>query len=246
MQRHVSVRAVMSSDAVCYFVSMKTDFARVAALIGEPARATMLLSLLDGRALPAGELAFSANVAPQTASGHLAKLVKGGLLHVETQGRHRYYRLAGPDVGNALEALGGLAPAPRVRDREPNEVKVLRFARTCYNHLAGRLAVDIHSAMQRQGLLMPVDEKHCGLTDLGRKWLVEIAQDRHLKLGPRDGLARLCLDWTERQHHLGGPLGCTLLTSLCDAQWIVRMRGRAVRLTVNGRMELGKQLGLAL
>ena len=104
---------------------MQTGFARVAALIGEPARATMLLSLLDGRALPAGELAFSANVAPQTASGHLAKLVEGGLLSVETQGRHRYYRLAGPDVGTALEALGELAPSPRVRDHESEQVRVL-------------------------------------------------------------------------------------------------------------------------
>jgi DNA-binding transcriptional ArsR family regulator len=225
---------------------METDFARVAALIGEPARATMLLSLLDGRALPAGELAFTANVAPQTASGHLAKLVEGGLLSVETQGRHRYYRLAGPDVGTALEALGGLAPAPRVRDREPDEVKALRYARTCYNHLAGRLAVDIHSAMQRQGLLSPVAQKQRELTELGREWLAEIARDRPLKLTRQEGVARLCLDWTERQHHLGGPLGCRLLNCLCEATWIVRMRGRAVRLTVNGRIELGKHLGLAL
>src|SRR5579864_4418749 len=224
---------------------METNFARVAALIGEPARATMLLSLLDGRALPAGELAFSANVAPQTASGHLAKLVQGGLLRVENQGRHHYYRLAGPDVGTALEALGELAPA-RVRDREPQEVKVLRYARTCYNHLAGRFAVDIHNAMQRRGLVAPVNGKQCELTEQGRKWLGEIARKHPLKLGRRDVVARLCLDWTERQHHLGGPLGCTLLTRLCEAKWIVRMRGRSVRLTVNGRMELGKQLGLAL
>jgi DNA-binding transcriptional ArsR family regulator len=142
---------------------MKADFARVATLLGEPARATMLLSLLDGRALPAGELAFSANVAPQTASGHLAKLVQGGLLRVETQGRDRYYRLAGPDVGSALEALGDLAPAPRMRDREPEEIKVLRYARICYHHLAGRLAVDIHIAMQRRGLLQPVAKKQCDL-----------------------------------------------------------------------------------
>jgi len=225
---------------------MATHFGQIAALIGEPARATMLLSLLDGRALPAGELAFRANVAPQTASGHLAKLVEGGLLRVETQGRHRYYRLAGPDVGNALEALGELAPAPRVRDREPDDAKVLRLARTCYNHLAGKLAVDIHSAMQSRKLLSPVDEKHCALTELGRKWVIEIVPERPLKLGRREQLARLCLDWTERKHHLGGPLGCSLLNCLCEAKWIVRMRGRAVRLTVQGRTELGKQLGLAL
>jgi DNA-binding transcriptional ArsR family regulator len=225
---------------------METGFVRIAALIGEPARATMLLSLLDGRALPAGELAFSANVAPQTASGHLAKLVEGGLLSVENQGRHRYYRLAGPDVGTALEALGGLAPAPRVRDREPEEVRVLRYARTCYNHLAGRLAVDINGAMQRRGLLAAVSEKQCELTELGRKWFAEIAGGRPLKLGRREAVARLCLDWTERQHHLGGPLGCALLNCLCEWKWIVRMRGRAIRLTLNGRVELGTQLGLAL
>jgi DNA-binding transcriptional ArsR family regulator len=225
---------------------MKADFARVAALIGEPARATMLLSLLDGRALAAGELAFSANVAPQTASGHLAKLVQGGLLRVETQGRHRYYRLAGPDVGSALEALGELAPAPRMRDREPEEIKVLRYARTCYNHLAGRLAVDIHIAMQRRGLLQPAAKKQCELTELGCKWLAEIASDLQLKIGRQDRVARLCLDWTERQHHLGGPLGCTLLNCLGARKWVVRMQGRAVRLTVNGRLELGNRLGLAL
>lgn len=225
---------------------MQTGFAKVAALIGEPARATMLLSLLDGRALPAGELAFSANVAPQTASGHLAKLVAGGLLSVENQGRHRYYRLAGPEVGNALEALGGLAPAPRARNREPEEVRVLRYARTCYNHLAGRLAVDVHAAMQQRGLLVPIAQKQCQLTELGCGWFAEIALGRPLKHGNNESVARLCLDWTERQHHLGGPLGCTLLKCLIERKWIVRMPGRAVRLTLNGRAELGKQLGLAL
>jgi DNA-binding transcriptional ArsR family regulator len=222
---------------------MEIGFGRVAALIGEPARATMLLSLLDGRALPAGELAFSANVAPQTASGHLAKLVEGGLLSVESQGRHRYYRIAGPAVGAALEALGELAPAPRVREHEPQEIRVLRYARTCYNHLAGKLAVDIYEAMRHLGLLAPAAEKQCELTALGHKWFAEIAQTYPPK---RPAVARLCLDWTERQHHLGGPLGCTLLNCLCERKWIVRMRGRAVRLTLNGRAELGKQLGLAL
>ena len=226
---------------------METDFSRVAALIGEPARATMLMALLGGRALPAGELAFSANVAPQTASGHLAKLVEGGLVAVETQGRHRYYRLAGPDVGTALEALGGLAPAPRICDRLPAEIKAMRFARTCYNHLAGRLAVDIQVAMQQKGLLAPLSEKQSELTDRGRAWLAEIARAEPASLSHRDGIARLCLDWTERQHHLGGPLGAALLNCLCEHKWVARMRDtRAVRVTVAGRAELGRRLGLAL
>ena len=100
--------------------------------------------------------------------------------------------------------------------------------------------------MQRRGLLAAVSEKQCELTELGRQWLAEISGGRSLKLGRREGVARLCLDWTERQHHLGGPLGCALLNCLCERKWIVRMRGRAVRLTLNGRVELGKQLGLAL
>jgi len=148
-------------------------------------------------------------------------------------------------VGTALEALGELAPAPRVRDSEPEEVKVLRFARTCYNHLAGRLAVDINIAMQHRGLLAPIGEKQCELTGIGRKWFSEIARESRVKLARREELARMCLDWTERRHPLGGPLGCRLLNCLCERKWIVRMRGRAVRLTVNGRLELDKNLGLA-
>jgi hypothetical protein len=100
--------------------------------------------------------------------------------------------------------------------------------------------------MQHGRLLTPVAEKQSELTELGRKWFMEIARDDRLKLGRRDAVARLCLDWTERQHHLGGPLGCALLNCLRERKWIVRMRGRAVRLTVNGRLELGKHLGLAL
>jgi hypothetical protein len=100
--------------------------------------------------------------------------------------------------------------------------------------------------MQRLGLLAPATEKRCELTELGRKWFAEIAGDGPLKLGRREAVAWLCLDWTERQHHLGGPLGCALLNCLCERKWIVRMRGRAVRLTVDGRLELGKHLGLAL
>src|SRR5205807_821858 len=108
---------------------------------------------------------------------------------------------SGPDVGTALEALGELAPSPRVCDREPEQVRVLRFARTCYNHLAGRLAVDLHHAMQQRSLLAPVAEKRSELTELGHKWFAEITRDDRLKLGRSDAVARLCLDWTERQHH---------------------------------------------
>jgi len=221
---------------------MEPDIASVAALIGEPARATMLLALMDGRALPAGELAFSANVAPQTASSHLAKLVAARLLSVETQGRHRYYRMANAEVGTAIEALGHLAPSPRIQTHQSGEWKTLRAARTCYNHLAGQFAVAIHNEFERRGFLQRVSNRECDLTGAGLEWFEKLGGDLD---GQRRG--RLCIDWTERHYHLGGPLGGALLACLCERKWVVRMRKtRAVRLTVEGRIGLNKYLGLAV
>ncbi|HYL78329.1 MAG TPA: helix-turn-helix transcriptional regulator [Bryobacteraceae bacterium] len=219
---------------------MEPDIASVAALIGEPARATMLLALLDGRALPAGELAFSACVAPQTASSHLAKLVSARLLQVENQGRHRYYRIANPRVGHAIEALGEIAPPPRVPTHRSEEWKTLRRARTCYNHLAGQCAIEIYAAFETRNFLHRVSGRSCRLTGQGRKWFEELGLDP-----AHDG--RLCIDWTERRYHLGGPLGAALLCGLCDRRWAVRMnKTRAVRLTVTGRTELNKRLGVSI
>jgi len=221
---------------------MEPDIASIAALIGEPARAAMLLALLDGRALPAGELAFSANVAPQTASSHLAKLVAARLLSVETQGRHRYYRMANAEVGTAIEALGQLAPSPRIQTRQSSEWKTLRAARTCYNHLAGQFAVAIHNEFEQRGFLQRVSSRECDLTDAGAEWFEELGGELQ---GHRRG--RLCIDWTERHYHLGGPLGGALLACLCERKWVVRMKKtRAVRLTVEGRAGLNKSLGLSI
>lgn len=226
---------------------MDPDIASLAALIGEPTRTNILLALFDGRALPAGELAFRANVAPQTASGHLVKLVKAGLLKVETHGRHRYYRIASAEVAFAIETLGALAPPRRESSPESEETRTFRFARTCYNHLAGILAVKIAGAMQQEKLITDIAEKHCQLTEQGRLWLaalgVEIKPDRL----PIDGVGRYCPDWTERRRHLSGPLGRIILSRLCDLGWLARMsRTRALRLTVAGRIELDKRLGLCL
>jgi DNA-binding transcriptional ArsR family regulator len=202
----------------------------------------MLLALMDGRALPAGELAFSANVAPQTASSHLAKLVAARLLSVETQGRHRYYRMANADVGIAIEALGQLAPSPRIQTHQSSEWKTLRAARTCYNHLAGQFAVAIHDEFERRGFLRRVSSRECDLTDAGAEWFGKLGGAFE---GHRRG--RLCIDWTERHYHLGGPLGGALLACLCERKWVMRMRKtRAVRLTVEGRVGLNKSLGLSI
>jgi DNA-binding transcriptional ArsR family regulator len=150
---------------------MDADIATIAALIGDPTRAKILLALMGGLALPAGELAMCANIAPQTASSHLFKLLEAKLLNLEVQGRHRYYRLAGPEIGSILESLMTVAPTPKLlaqRESEPNTP--LRFARTCYNHLAGAVAVQISQAFQEHGLLVAGSDKQYGVTADGRLW----------------------------------------------------------------------------
>jgi DNA-binding transcriptional ArsR family regulator len=230
---------------------MKDDLAAIANLLGEPARAAMLLRLMTGRALPAGELAMAANVSPQTASGHLWKMVEGGLLAVETQGRHRYYRLAGTAVADAIEALMLLTPSSRrdepVRAAPPAE-GTLAYARTCYAHLAGWLGVRMTEALEQKGLLVPAQGKAYAVSDAGRAWFRElgIPVPATQSSAARD-MARRCLDWTERRPHLSGTLGVALTRRLLELRWIAPVRNsRALRITVDGRQQLWNLLRLPL
>ena len=193
---------------------MHTEIALTASLLGEPARAAILLKLLGGRALPAGELALAANVSPQTASGHLAKLVAGNFVNVERLGRHRYYRLVGTETADALEALLTLtAGRNHIADRKPAipAPGTLAHARTCYAHLAGWLGVQIADALQTKALLLPAGGKAFALTESGRAWF----QDLGIVLpawdtGPSPRVAKQCLDWTERRPHLAGSIGIAM------------------------------------
>jgi DNA-binding transcriptional ArsR family regulator len=228
-------------------MTFQTSFTSAAALIGDPVRAIMLNALLDGRALPAGELAFAAGVTPQTASSHLHKLLDGGLLHVETEGRHRYFRLAGSHVAEALERLAAIGSEP-VRRRAPTrEATALRDARSCYNHLAGRIGVEVTKRLQSASLLRAAPEKRFELTGAGDQWFASLGIDTSkLKPGVR-GIARQCLDWTEREHHLAGPLGVALLTAFLERHWLRREQtGRALQITPIGRSELKNRLGVEL
>jgi DNA-binding transcriptional ArsR family regulator len=227
---------------------MDADISAVAALIGDPTRAHMLWALMGGVALPAGELAMSANVAPQTASAHLAKLLEGKLLDAEVQGRHRYYRLASSEIGAVIEALATVAPRMKTQARhEAGQTNPLRFARTCYNHLAGTLAVQINEALAQRGILVPGRDKQYRVTDEGRLWFEELGIDiAEIKSG-RSAFARQCLDWTERRHHLAGALGTALLQRSLELKWIVRVdRTRVIRVTHKGQEQLGKLLGIEL
>ena len=218
------------------------DLAHVARLIGEPARARMLSRLLEGRALTAGELAREAGITPQTASSHLAQLREGGLVAVEVQGRHHYARLASAQVARALEALSLLPPA---RPATVSTPEPLRFARTCYDHLAGRLAVDLADALEQRELLAPTDEAW-DVTPAGARYLARLGVDVESAASGRRALARRCLDWSERRPHLAGALGAALAERLFQLKWVARQRdGRGVRLTVEGRTRLQRELGLS-
>jgi len=211
--------------------------ASVAALLGEPTRAAMVLALLDGRALPAGELARIASLSAAATSLHLTKLTQGGLLAVQQVGRHRYYRLASREVGHALEALGVIAtPAPPTRALSPDRAAV-RAARTCYDHLAGELSVALAQTWERDQLLAERDHLTYDLTPHGVRWFEDVlALDVSALARGRRGLARRCLDWTERRPHLAGALGAAVLERFIEWRWLRRVAGtRAVSITARGQ-----------
>jgi DNA-binding transcriptional ArsR family regulator len=220
--------------------------AEIAALFGDPTRAAIVTALWDGRSRPAGELAREAGVTPATASDHLSRLVAGGVLRVEPRGRHRYFRLAGPDVADALETLARLL-SPRAASPAANGApEPLARARMCYDHVAGRLGVDITKALLARRLLN-WREQSLALAPAGRRWFERMGVDVGALERGRRPLLRGCLDWTERREHLGGALGAALAMHLLERDWIRRERGtRALLVTREGRSGLAKALGVRL
>ncbi len=223
------------------------DLASVAALIGDPSRAAMLMALVDGRALPAGELAAVAGLSLSGTSAHLARLLDGGLLALEREGRHRYYRLAGPQVAVALEGLAPLAiTSSKVLPAAP-EAEALRRGRTCYDHLAGELGVVFARGLERRGLLAAGEGKRLKVTTKGAQWFADLGIETARMRPGRHGIACRCLDWTERQHHLGGPLGAALLRRCREPGWIIKAdrNTRAVTLSALGAEWMRDTLGEA-
>jgi DNA-binding transcriptional ArsR family regulator len=219
--------------------------AEIAALIGDVARANMLSALMDGRALTASELAWHSGVSPQTASGHLAKLSEANLIAVTRQGRHRYYRLAGPEVAQAIEALMAVASFGPKRHRPvgPKD-EALRNARTCYDHLAGRLGIAIADALTSNGYIV-LSESAGALTDDGHRFVCSLGIDLTLERGNSRAVCRTCLDWSERRPHLAGRLGAALCTRMFDLGWVERIRdSRALAVTPTGRQGLREAFGI--
>jgi DNA-binding transcriptional ArsR family regulator len=214
---------------------------RVAALIGDPARANMLTALMEGRALTASELAHAAGIAPPTASGHLAQLADARLVELEKQGRHRYYRLSGPDVAAVIEGLMGLAQRTgAVRTRTGPRDSALRAARLCYDHLAGERGVALYETLVRNDWIAPGEASP---TPAGREKFAAFGIDLAVLEARRRPLCRACLDWSERRAHLGGALGAALLAELERRRWVRREGGRVLAVTRGGARQLPRAFG---
>jgi DNA-binding transcriptional ArsR family regulator len=214
-------------------------YAPAARLLAEPARERMLWALSDGRELSAGELAQVAGVKPATASGHLRRLTKGGLVRVESRGRSRFFRLAGRDVARAMEVLALLAPAGKSSGEPPAAIPSIRFARTCYDHLAGSVGVRLTESLLAAGHLTR-SSNGFRVTEGGSEALAEFGVDvGHVQIRAMHtgrAFARACLDWSERRYHLAGALGAALVERLIQLDWIERLPAtRAVRVSSAGR-----------
>jgi DNA-binding transcriptional ArsR family regulator len=226
---------------------MEEQFKNIASLIGDPTRAAVLWTLLDGKAFTATELSIAADTSPQNMSMHLGKMLQAGLLLAESQGRHRYYRFAAQEVAYAIEALASLVKPVALKAAQPAmRNDPAKYCRTCYDHLAGKAGVMITDGLLKQGLLLP-GEKAFDVSAKGIKWFNTISIDVKALQQLRRPLAKPCLDWSERRHHLAGSLGAALLDSMLTLGWIRRMKqSRAVIITAKGQQEIYKYFKLQL
>lgn len=220
--------------------------AELASVLADRTRAAILLALLDGRAWTAGELARHAGVAPSTVSGHLARLADARFVTYSSQGRHRYVRITDPEVAELLEHLTSRldTPTPKVTSlRASNRRRALAAARTCYDHLAGRLGVAVADAMIREKLVSVGD--HPALTADGERWFADLGVDLGALRRKRRPILRECIDWTERRPHLAGSAAAGLRETVASKAWVVRVGDtRGLRITDEGYAAFGDLLGL--
>ena len=214
------------------------QFKQIAALIGDPTRATIMWTLLDGKAFTATELAITADTSPQNISMHLSKLVHAGLLCVESQGRHRYYKFSRNDIAYAIEAMANLIPHPTAAKNLPAAVSPIKYCRTCYDHLAGKVGVLITDSLLQQKIIVDRNNSF-EVSNKGQKWFSGL--DIHIDdlKQQRRFFVRPCLDWSERRHHIAGSLAASLLDKMLSSDWLRKTKNsRAIIITGKGQKKL--------
>jgi len=228
-------------------MNVEENFVQLSALICEPTRARLLWNLLDGRAYTASELAIVGDISSTSASNHLSKLLEADIIKVELQGRHRYYSFSKPEVAYVVESLASLANAQSGKSFKVQSLpEGIRFCRTCYDHLAGYVAVKMVDAMESKGIIQKADGAYL-VTTKGWKWFSEFDIHRNSFENTRRPLTRQCLDWSERRPHLAGQLGAIFLNRMLDRKWFRKSQfSRELSITSNGRRDLYTLLKLEL
>jgi DNA-binding transcriptional ArsR family regulator len=226
--------------------AIKEHFKETAALVGEPVRATILWTLLDGKAFTATELAMAADTSASNISMHLAKLVNAGILKAESHGRHRYYAFSKKEIAYAVEALAALIPQPKKKAIYIDEAQPIQQCRTCYDHLAGKTGVLLTDAFLKQKIITEGNNSF-ELTTKGRKWFHTMQIDTDELQQQRRSFLRPCLDWSERRYHMAGSLAAALLDKMLLQDWLRKTRNsRAIVVTAKGQKNLYEKLKIAV
>jgi len=220
---------------------MENQFVKTAALIGDPTRAAIMWTLLDGRAFTATELAIIANTSPQNISMHLTKLLEGNLLSVEKQGRHKYYRFSSKEVAYAVEAMANLIPKPEIASKKESEnYPPIKYCRTCYDHLAGKIGVALTDSLLEQKIILNKNDAF-EISSEGKKWFSDFGINLEEAQKQKRIFLKPCLDWSERRNHLAGSVGALLLNKMITEDWIRKTKdSRAIIVTGKGEKELLK------
>ena len=226
---------------------MEDQFKQIATLIGDPVRATIMWTLMDGRAFTATELAVTANTSPQNISMHLGKLTRAGLLYVESQGRHRYYKFARKDIAYAIEAMASLIQQPAmIKNAQAEIISPVRYCRTCYDHLAGQVGVMITDSMLRQKIIIDKDNTF-EISVKGAGWFNRLDINIDDLKRERRFFLRPCLDWSERRHHLAGSVAASLLEKMLAGDWMRKTKNsRAIVITAKGQKMLSEYFKISL
>jgi DNA-binding transcriptional ArsR family regulator len=226
---------------------MENQFVKTAALIGDPTRAVIMWTLLDGRAFTATELAIVANTSPQNISMHLTKLLDGDLLSVEKQGRHKYYRFSNKEVAYAVEAMASLIPKPEITSKKETEnYPPIKYCRTCYDHLAGKIGVALTDSLLEQKIILNKNDTF-QISAEGEKWFSDFGIDIEEAQKQKRIFLKPCLDWSERRNHLAGSVGAMLLNKMITEDWLRKTKNsRAIIITGKGEKELLKHFKIVV